>query len=361
MLRRIFLTTDTVGGVWRYSLELARGLIEHRIEVVLAVLGPAPAPIQCREAAALGATLVTTDLPLDWLAEKPQDVEDAAHAIAAMARRFAVDTVHLHTPSLVGHAHWPVPVVTMAHSCVGTWWHAVQTGPMTADLAWRAGIMAGGIDLADIVIAPTQAFADALRTCYGTARPIEVVHNGRTTVATTACRGKHILTAGRLWDEGKNVTTLDTAAAAWNWPVLAAGPTEGPNGARLVAHNVTLLGPLSESEMTKQYVSASIFVSLARYEPFGLAVLEAAQAGCALVLSDIPTFRELWDGAATFVPAHDIRAVTAAVEALSRDSAARKRRGKAARRRAATYNARRMVEATRRIHDRTLGGAGASA
>ena len=45
-----------------------------------------------------------------------------------------------------------------------------------------------------------------------------------------------------------------------------------------------------------------IFVSAARYEPFGLAVLEAAQAGCALVLSDIPTFRELWDGAALFVP-----------------------------------------------------------
>jgi hypothetical protein len=35
-------------------------------------------------------------------------------------------------------------------------------------------------------------------------------------------------------------------------------------------------------------------------EPFGLAVLEAAQAGCPLVLSDLPGFRELWDGAALF-------------------------------------------------------------
>ena len=45
----------------------------------------------------------------------------------------------------------------------------------------------------------------------------------------------------------------------------------------------------------------AVFVSPALYEPFGLAVLEAAQAGCALVLSDIPTFRELWDGVALFV------------------------------------------------------------
>ena len=46
-----------------------------------------------------------------------------------------------------------------------------------------------------------------------------------------------------------------------------------------------------------------MFASAARYEPFGLGVLEAAQAGCALVLSDIATFRELWEGAAFFVPA----------------------------------------------------------
>ena len=44
---------------------------------------------------------------------------------------------------------------------------------------------------------------------------------------------------------------------------------------------------------------------MARYEPFGLAVLEAAQAGMALVLSDTPGFRELWDDAAIFVAGED--------------------------------------------------------
>src|SRR3954454_14330331 len=100
MLKRIIVTTDAVGGVWRYSLELARGLIEHCIEVVLAVLGPAPDPMQRDEAAALGARLLVTDLPLDWLAETPHEIEQAAQTLAAVAERFDADTVQLHAPSL---------------------------------------------------------------------------------------------------------------------------------------------------------------------------------------------------------------------------------------------------------------------
>ncbi|HKH49068.1 MAG TPA: glycosyltransferase family 1 protein, partial [Thermoanaerobaculia bacterium] len=37
--RKVLMTTDTVGGVWQYSLELARGLGERGIEVALATMG----------------------------------------------------------------------------------------------------------------------------------------------------------------------------------------------------------------------------------------------------------------------------------------------------------------------------------
>src|SRR3546814_16818778 len=66
-----------------------------------------------------------------------------------------------------------------------------------------------------------------------------------------------------------------------------------------------LLGVLGEASMAAWRERAGIFVSPSLYEPFGLAVLEAAMSGCALLLSDIPTFRELWDGAAVFTPAGD--------------------------------------------------------
>jgi NAD(P)-dependent dehydrogenase (short-subunit alcohol dehydrogenase family) len=70
-----------------------------------------------------------------------------------------------------------------------------------------------------------------------------------------------------------------------------------------------------------------------------IAVLEAAQAGCALVLSDIPTFRELWEGVARFVPAEDDAGFAHAVEPLLRDADARGRLGRLARERAAIYSA----------------------
>jgi glycosyltransferase involved in cell wall biosynthesis len=66
-------------------------------------------------------------------------------------------------------------------------------------------------------------------------------------------------------------------------------------------------------------------------------VLEAAQAGCPLVLSDIPTFRELWDGAAIFVAPNDDAAIAAALEGLLRDPEERARAGAAARERAGRY------------------------
>jgi glycosyltransferase involved in cell wall biosynthesis len=75
----------------------------------------------------------------------------------------------------------------------------------------------------------------------------------------------------------------------------------------------------------------------AKYEPFGLSALEAGLAGCALVLGDIPSLREVWGDAATFVPPDDDAALLAALEALVRDRALRDAASERARRRAASY------------------------
>ena len=136
-----------------------------------------------------------------------------------------------------------------------------------------------------------------------------MVHNGRTLRArhVTPRRQAVVLTAGRLWDEAKNLRTLDAAAAGIRWPVLAAGPTRGPDGQEIRLEHVVALGTLDGAALEDRLRRASVFASLAIYEPFGLAVLEAALAGCALVLSDTATFRELWQDAALFVPPDDPR------------------------------------------------------
>ena len=119
--------------------------------------------------------------------------------------------------------------------------------------------------------------------------------------------------------DGKNGQVLDAAAAQIAWPVIMAGPCTGPDGSRFTPRHAACPGSLSASDIRAAMARAAVFAAPSRYEPFGLAVLEAACAGAALVLADIPTFRELWDGAAIFVTPYDPRAWAAAITALAAD------------------------------------------
>jgi glycosyltransferase involved in cell wall biosynthesis len=349
MLTRVLLTTDTVGGVWRYSLEIAAGFAARGARVTLVTMGPPPDAAQEAEASAIrGVDLVRTALPLDWLAETPTALAATARSLAQIAARCGAEVVQLHTPALAADAHWPAPVVAVAHSCVGTWWQAVHGGAMPVDLAWRAAAMARGMAAADAVIAPSRSFAAALAARYGDVAPIHAVLNGRRPAVAVATRRQHAFTAGRLWDPGKNVATLDAAAAQSE--VFAAGPVAGPNGARIKARHLRLLGSLNDAAMAEQYARAAVFVSVARYEPFGLAVLEAAQSGCALVLSDIQSFRELWDCAALFVDPGDAAGLAATLRGLLASPRRCAALGCLAQQRAASLSAETMIAATWDIH-----------
>lgn len=335
---RVLMTADAVGGVWQYATDLAAGLTGLGAEVVLAVMGPSPSDEQRALAARTGVELVDTGLDLDWLAPDAAALLRAGDAVAELAARHRAGVVHLNTPALAAEALFDVPVVAVAHSCVATWWDAVRGTELPDDFDWRTSLMRAGLAAADRVAAPSAAFADALRRRYRLRSRPAVVHNGRTPLALPP-RAMHdfAFTAGRLWDEGKNLATLDRAAARLAVPLRAAGPTSGPNGAGIELVHIHRLGSLGEEGLARWLAAKPVFVSAARYEPFGLAVLEAAAAGCPLILSDIPTFRELWDGAATFVDADDDRGFAAAVEALLGDTAERLIAGQAARQRAARF------------------------
>jgi glycosyltransferase involved in cell wall biosynthesis len=337
---RVLLTTDAVGGVWVYAMELALILSQLTVEVVLVVLGPRVSSAQAAEAAALpGVMLAETGLPLDWMAASREVLDRTAAALAVLAREYEVELIQLHSPAWAASCPWPAPVIAVTHSCVGTWWRAVRgDGPLPADFAWRIAAVRAGLLAADAVIAPTQAFAGLTRQVYGLHRPIQVVHNARS--ATTLAFGFRagVLAAGRLWDEAKNIATLDAAAAMLpGVPVAAAGPLRGPHGAAVSLAAITALGALDARSMAAAMASARIFASPSVYEPFGLAVLEAAQAGLPLVLADIPTFRELWEGAAMFLPPTAPAAWSEALRRLHERPLECQERGERARKRAARY------------------------
>lgn len=331
---RLLMTADAVGGVWQYALELAAAL---DADVTLALLGPAPDAGQRAAAAAVpGLRLVETALPLDWLASGPAEVLAAAAALARLAAEVGAEIVHLNAPALA-LADYGVPVVAVNHGCLGTWWDAAGKGPVDPALAWLPELVGRGLARADRAVTPTRAYAGAVARRYDVPLPA-AIHNGRTPMPLPdAPAFDGALTVGRLWDEVKDTATLDAAAALLDAPFVAIGATRAPHGGTVAPAHLRLTGTLAGAELAGWLARRPVFVSAARFEPFGLAVLEAAQAGCPLVLSDIPTFRELWDGAATFVAPGDAPGLAAAIAALLGDPAARAAQGSAAQGRARRY------------------------
>lgn len=89
---------------------------------------------------------------------------------------------------------------------------------------------------------------------------------------------------------------------------------------------------------------ASIYALPARYEPFGLSALEAGLSGCALILGDIPSLREVWGDAALYVPPDDAKALRWGLKWLIRNSALRADLAARALARARTYSLERMAQ-----------------
>jgi glycosyltransferase involved in cell wall biosynthesis len=350
---RLLLVTDAVGGVWTYSLELARALEPLDVETILAVTGPSPSAEQ--RAAAGHGKLIDTGFPLEWLDTGPAEIADAGKALALIAACEGADVVQTSGAALLAGGAFEQPIVAVQHSCVATWWAAVKGTPLPDDFRWRSDLVAQGLSKADAVVAPTRAFAAATERAYDLDRRVLAVHNGRTAQKLRDLpQGDFVFTAGRLWDEGKNVATLDRAAARIRAPFQTAGSTEGPNGASIALEHLIALGNLSEARVAGVLAARPIFASAALYEPFGLSVLEAAQGGCALVLSDIATHRELWDGAALFVDPRDDAAFASAVNDLLDRHEERERLGQIARERARQYSPQRMARQMADIYARVL-------
>jgi glycosyltransferase involved in cell wall biosynthesis len=348
--RRILMTVDAVGGVWRYAIDLAEGLKQRGHNVVLAGVGPRPSDDQRREAERIGA-LVWLQSPLDWTVDSEDALEGLPAELAAVVDEHGVDLVQLNAPSQACGVEFSCPVVVVSHSCVVTWFHAVKAEAPPAAWEWQKRRNRRGFDRADIVIAPSASHAAMLETCYGPIAGLEIVPNASRTVAKSAVREHMILAASRWWDEGKNGGVLDEAATLCRWPIVAAGATVGPNGQSTSFSDVVGLSELAGKEVSALMARAAIFVSPSIFEPFGLAALEAAMAETPLVLSDIATYRELWDGAAVFFPPQDSRALAAILNEIAGDERLRLRLGRAARRRAKEYSAERQLARMEAVYD----------
>lgn len=344
--RSILMTADAIGGVWTYALDLTRCAAAQGVAVTIATMGHALTAAQRAEASAAGvAALHESEFRLEWMDDPWTDVEAAGTWLLRVAAEVQPDLIHFN-----GYAHaalkWDAPVLVVAHSCVGSWWRAVkgEAAPAKYDQYRRA--VRAGLRGADVVVAPTHAMLRSLEAEYGAVPHGSVIPNGRSAAMYgPGVKEPFILSSGRVWDEAKNIAVLDSVAGSLPWPVYVAGEPTHPDGRQTSPAGLRALGRLETAQLADWYARASVYALPAKYEPFGLSVLEAALSGCALVLGDIPSLREVWADAALYVAPEDKQALLEALERVTRSEALREDLARRARLRARRFTAERMFAA----------------
>lgn len=314
---RVLITTDTIGGVWTFTLELAMGLLERGCAVLLISLGRWPSRMQAQECAGLADRFgpnfryVPLDIPLEWMEQNELAFEAGMEVILKEASAFKPDLLHSNQ-FCFGAIDLPVPVLITAHSDVLSWARACRNSPLP-DSPWLRRYIAlvqEGLDGAASVVAPTTWMLEAVSQSFRLPLERAVISNG--TSIGPSFRSPRVLkaaTAGRTWDEAKGISLLKHVDSPI--PILVAGESQW-EGAEVSAAGVpcTFLGQLSRDQMCNLFRSSAIYLCTSLYEPFGLAALEAARGGCAVLARAIPSLREVWqDGALYFDSAESLSAL----------------------------------------------------
>jgi glycosyltransferase involved in cell wall biosynthesis len=322
--QRILMTADTRKPTWSYSLTLSRALIAAGHEVVLASTGKLPDRHQRREAAAVSAlALYSSAYRISWADDCWDDLRAAGHWLLNLVAAVSPSVVHLND---FGHADlpWHAPVVQVVHDCIGSRWRAVNGSPPPACLRRYSLSAAASLRAADRIVTQSRAMQRALYQNYGPLSAVRVIPNGHEPVnSQERKKGQFILSAGCVGDNAGNIATLLRAAARVAWPVRVAGLGANPVNSGPGLHDVCMLGKLHRAHLRAWLARAPIFALPTRYEPSGQALLEAAQSRCALVVGDIDSLREEWDGAAVFVDPDDDAGLVYALQRLIANPAER--------------------------------------
>ena len=310
---RILMTTDTVGGVWTFTKELASGLLRNDCAVALVSLGRMPCASQqawADEQSHIWGTRFRyepLDTPLEWMNDNERAFSGAAPALTQMIDEFDPELL-LTSQYCFGALPCNLPRIVVAHSDVLSWAEACRPHGLEPSkwLDTYIALVQAGLDGADAVVAPTQWMLDALACNFTLPFERRVIANGRSLpcVDIAVKRKMQAITAGRIWDEAKNVKLLESVDSPI--PLLIAGEARPePSGHVADGSDIRLLGSLDENALLDLLRDSAVYICTSRYEPFGLAPLEAAQCGCAVLAYDIPSLREVWGDSALYFTGPD--------------------------------------------------------
>lgn len=345
---KILMTTDAVGGVWQYALDLSKCLLDQQIEVVLVCTGPAPGASQWQQVKRLekhGLIFYHRSYRLEWMDDAWDDVYEANDWIRELYATEKPTLLHLnnYAPACL---EWDVPTLLVAHSCMASWWQCVKKEPLPEQFGQYFYTVRTAFQKADSVIFPSESLADLCQEIYGNMPHAQVVYNGIDLpfidpLYEFNSKMPIIFSMGRLWDEAKNIDLLLKAAPYINGEIFIAGAKSKDTPC---PRNVRFLGKLSHQQAMNWLKLSTVYALPVKYEPFGLSFLEAASNQCALVGGDTTTLREIWGTYMTYVDPDDAKGLAKACNDLLENPSESRQKGEEAYQIAKKYPLHKMKE-----------------
>lgn len=350
---RVVVTTDTLGGVWTYTRELVTELIRREVQVTLVSFGNIPEASQCAWMEGLkDLDLRPTAFKLEWMQDSADDLKASADYLLGIVHEVEPDLLHLNQ-FYYGALKCDVPKLVVAHSDVVSWWVAVH-GYEPRPSGWinqYREVVSHGLSGATMVAAPSRWMLEQIIGHYGEPAATAVVYNGRNPKLLNPHLKKEpaVLSVGRLWDAGKNVGLLTQFEPPVSTYIVGTErhPDRGEDGKISAAgwRRIHFKGTQTEEELSDLFARAAVYAATSRYEPFGLAPLEAALSRCAIVANDIPTFRELWGETVLYFQHNEAEGLREQIVRLTSDPELCSRYGALAHERALErFNSERMVD-----------------
>ncbi|GAA3946574.1 glycosyltransferase [Allohahella marinimesophila] len=311
----ILMTTDTEGEVWSYTIDLCEALQAHPVCIELALIGKALSTQQSEQLAALPNVQVhDSGFDVRWISDSPPDIKASGQWLVQLAESLKPDLVHLNHLAY-GALSWSCPVLLVGHFCILSWWAAAknEAAPMPQWAGYKT-LLSDSIQKASLLVAPTLAALHSLLSHYGPAERTRVIYNGLSRPETAEPAENEddevsILVDGAIWQQDSHLAVLTAISKELACSVYVAGEAPSSNSSERCAEGVTFLGHVSPGELQDRLVRASLYAAPTAYEPLGLGALEAARAGCALLLGDIKNLREVWGDAAVYVAPNDVDAL----------------------------------------------------
>ncbi len=294
---KVLISTDNLGDSYNCSLDLAEKLENHGIEVILAVTGQIITKKQKKELQPFHHYFA--EFKPEWMENSWNDIGEAGKWLMKIHRQVGPDLVHLNSFSM-GNLSWNVPVINAIHHCPISRCRAVYSKPTMRWNKYRQ-MAQQALRNANVVVAPSRTMLSATEKLYGPFKSSRVIANGKDSYNYKSdVKEKYVFSAGRLWDEAKNLSLILKAAPKINYPIYLACERHKIRHKK-IPQNVFFTEELRQDQLIDWLANAFIFLLPSKYEPFGYPFVEAAFSKCTLIGGDIPSLREVWQDAMFYV------------------------------------------------------------